>query len=66
MKNILLLLFIGIFSLSACKNKSVPTEVVDGMAYFGEKITAEGAMTYDELLTKLESVDSLNNIKVIG
>ncbi len=66
MKNILVLLLIGIFSLSACKNKSVPTEVIDGMSYFGEKITPDGAMTYDELLTKLESVDSLNNIKVKG
>ncbi len=66
MKNIIAILLIGIFSLSACKNKSTPTSVENGMAFFGEKITPEGAISYDELLTKLETNETVENVKLKG
>lgn len=66
MKNILLVLILGVITLASCKNKSLPTSVENGMSYYGEKITADGVISYDELLTKLESSDSLVNVKVMG
>jgi hypothetical protein len=66
MKNIIAILLIGIFSLSACKDKSQPTEVKDGMSFFGEKITPDGAITYSELLAKLETSETVENVKLKG
>lgn len=66
MKNIIAIILIGIFSLSACKDKSLPTEVKDGMSFFGEKITPDGAISYDELLAKLETSESVENVKLKG
>lgn len=45
--------------LTACGEKT-------DQDYFGEKIDAEGAISYSELLTKLETQDSVDNVKVIG
>ncbi len=55
-----------IFAFSSCKQAATPTKVEDGMSYYGEKITADGAITYDELLSKLETSESLENVKVEG
>lgn len=66
MKNIIAILLIGIFSLSACKDKSQPSEVIDGMSFFGEKITPNGAITYEELLAKLEASESVEDVKLKG
>ncbi|MFT4532687.1 MAG: hypothetical protein ACJA1A_000616 [Saprospiraceae bacterium] len=66
MKNIIAIFLIGIFLLSSCKNKAQPTEVIDGMSFFGEKITPEGAITYDELLAMLETNESVENVKIKG
>ena len=66
MNKILIVALLGIFALTSCKQKSEPTEVKDGMSYYGEKISAEGAISYDDLLQKLESADSLENVKVSG
>lgn len=66
MKYIFLIALLGIFTFLSCKHEAKPTAVEDGMSYFGEKISADGAISYDDLLTKLETVDSLNNVKVSG
>lgn len=57
---------LGICTFLSCKQAATPTAVEGGMSYYGEKISADGAITYDELLQKLESADSLNNVKVTG
>ena len=66
MKHLLLFVFSISLIVTACKNNTTPTAVEGDMTYYGEKITADGVMTYDEMLTKLETSDSLTNIKVIG
>jgi hypothetical protein len=66
MKYSLLLAVLGLLTFSACKQAATPVAVENGMSYYGEKISEDGAISYDELLLKLESVDSLDNVKVIG
>lgn len=66
MKNIIAAILLVSLAFASCKNKSVPTEVIDGKAYFGDKITEDGAISYDQLLVKLETVDSLDNVKIKG
>jgi len=66
MKNIIVLLIIGMCSLTACKDKSAPTAVENGMEYFGEKITADGAITYEELIAKLATNEAVENVKLKG
>ena len=66
MKYSLLAILAVILSFTACKQASVPIAVENGMSFFGEKITPDNAMTYDQLLQKLETVDSLTNVKVKG
>jgi len=36
----------------------------ENLSYFGEKISSDGAISYDEFYTKLRSVDNLDNVKV--
>ena len=36
----------------------------ENLSYFGEKISSEGAISYDEFYSKLKSVDNLDNVKV--
>lgn len=52
--------------LASCKDKQAPTAVVDGKEYYGEKITADGAISYAQLIQQLETVDSVENVKVTG
>jgi len=66
MKYTLIVALFGILAFTSCKQKAAPTAVEDGMSFYGEKITADGAISYDELLQKLESSDSLTNVKVTG
>ncbi|MEM9545095.1 MAG: DUF4920 domain-containing protein [Bacteroidota bacterium] len=66
MRYTFLIVALGFFAFSSCKQAAKPTAVEDGMSYYGEKITADGAITYDELLQKLEAADSLDNVKVTG
>ena len=66
MKNIIALLLIGVFTFSACKNKSTPTVVEDGMAFFGEKITPNGAVSYEDVIEKLKTNETLENVKIKG
>lgn len=66
MKYTLLVALVGLFAFSSCKQAAKPTAVEDGMTFYGEKISADGAITYDEMLQKLETSDSLTNVKVTG
>ena len=66
MKYTLIVALFGVLAFSACKQKAAPVAVEDGMSFYGDKITADGAISYDELLAKLETTDSLNNVKVTG
>jgi hypothetical protein len=51
--------------MSSCKNEA-PTEMDDdGTQYFGEKINGDGSISYDDLLTKLSTQDSME-VKVAG
>jgi len=53
-------------SFIACKQKAEPTKIdTAGYKYFGAEITNDNAISYDDLLTKLASVDSLET-KVTG
>ena len=61
-----MLVLLGIFAFTSCKQQATPVAVEDGMSFYGEKISPEGAITYDELLQQLESADSINNVKVSG
>ncbi len=62
-------LFIGLVALSlfACKQKATPTKVDDtkGYKYFGAEINDQGTIGYDELLVKMETMDSVE-AKVVG
>jgi len=66
MKYTLLIVLLGIFAFSSCKQGAKPVAVEDGKTFYGEKITADGAITYDQLLEKLETTDSVTNVKVTG
>lgn len=66
MKYTVLTVLLGIFAFSSCKQAATPVAVENGMSYYGEKISADGAISYDQLLQKLETSDSLNNVKVKG
>ncbi|RMG78439.1 MAG: DUF4920 domain-containing protein [Bacteroidetes bacterium] len=49
-----------------CNRAQTPADVsADEMAYFGEKITPDGAVTWDELLKQLEGQEKLTT-KVTG
>lgn len=66
MKYTILIALFGILAFSACKQKATPTDVEGDMTFYGEKITADDAISYDDLLAKLETTDSLTNVKVKG
>ena len=70
MKNyILLTALAAITFFTSCKENKVTVETAaDGteVQYFGEKITADGAISYDELLAKLETAETVENVKVKG
>jgi hypothetical protein len=58
-------LSLGISFLTSCKNEA-PTQMDDdGTQYFGEKIDADGSISYDDLLTQLATQDSME-VKVSG
>ncbi len=74
MKNLLFALLIAA-TISACNNEAAPKEEASAMEEttatqkpknFGKVISADGAMTMDELLAQMESQDSILNIKVKG
>jgi len=61
-------IFLGIIALGlfACKQKAEPTKVDDkGYKYFGAEISDEGTVGYDELLAKMQTMDSVE-AKVVG
>ena len=60
-------LFILLISFSiACNNAPAPvTDAATGDLYFGEKITKDGAIGVNELLSKMETTDSID-IKLTG
>jgi hypothetical protein len=66
MKYTLIVALFGILAFTSCKQKSTPVAIENGMSFYGEKISVDGAISYDELLQKLESSDSLTNVKVSG
>jgi len=57
-----LLLFL---SFSACNNTPEPTAVTEEGQFFGEKITLDNAMEFDNFVAKMETQDSMN-VKVTG
>jgi len=69
MKAFTLTLFLAMTVLVSCKQNKVTTETQpDGTTvnYYGEKIEATGAITYDELLAKLETQETVENVTVKG
>ena len=66
MKYAMYIVLLGMISFVSCKQAAKPVAEENGMTFYGEKISADGAITYDELLTKLASSDSLTNVKVTG
>lgn len=65
---LLMALVLTTVTMSCKENKVTVETAADGteIQYFGEKITADGAITYDQLLAQLEKTDSVENIKVKG
>lgn len=55
----------GLNFLSSCKNEAPAVVEEDGNQYFGEKINADGSISYDDLLVQLASQDSME-VKVSG
>lgn len=66
MKYTLIIALMATIAISSCKQKATPVAVEDGMSFYGEKIDAAGAISYDDMLVKLETMDSLENVKVSG
>jgi len=60
--------FLTILLLGCKPNKVETVTNIDGSTtqHFGEKIDAAGAISYDELLAKLETSESVENVKVKG
>lgn len=72
MRSIVVFLAFALISLSACNNKaqvdktaSMKDAKTNVGKTFGEEITGDGAISYDELLNKIETSDSLA-VKVEG
>ncbi|WP_235298514.1 DUF4920 domain-containing protein [Portibacter marinus] len=63
MKNVLFLLLL-VAQIACAQSKEVG--VTDEGTHFGEMMDAAGAISYDELLKKLETNQELENVKVIG
>jgi len=69
MRIITIIAIAAITILCSCKQNKVETQTnTDGttIQFFGEKITADDAITYDELLAKLETAETVENVKVKG
>ena len=64
MKNILLLLIVLASQIAFAQSEKVGV-TKDG-THFGVMMDSEGAITYDELLTKLESAKEVEDVKVVG
>ncbi len=63
MKNLFFLLLIAA-QVACAQSKEVG--VSDAGTHFGEMMDAEGAISYDDLLVKLESDNAVENVKVKG
>lgn len=62
--NSILIFFCFLLCIS-CKQQTPIAQINDeNLSYFGEQINSEGALAYDDLYTKLKSVDEINNVKV--
>ena len=59
------LLSISVFACNNAVKDANANQEADAGKYFGEKITEKGVISYDELLTKMESTDSIA-VKVSG
>ena len=60
------LCFFALMSVFACKQPATPTEIdADNNQYFGAKITANNALAFEDLVTKMSTIDSLKT-KVTG
>ncbi len=50
---------------TACKQQAPVAKVNDeNLSYFGDKISSEGAITYEDLQLKLKAEERLDNVKV--
>jgi len=58
------IVFIAISSIACAQNQEVIK--TDEGQHFGEMITSDGAISYDELLTQLSSKSEIENVKVQG
>jgi len=64
-KNLIIALTISLFFV-ACNKALKPIEkTVEGSEFYGEKISMDNALTFNQLLTKMDQQDSLET-KVIG
>lgn len=63
MKNILFLLLV-VAQVACAQSKEVG--VSEDGTHFGEIMTAEGAISYDDLLVQLETQKEIENVKVMG
>lgn len=64
LRNISFFLFVALL-FSACTNNPTPTEVTEQGEFFGEKISAENSLAFDQLMVKMEQSDSIAT-KVTG
>jgi hypothetical protein len=64
LKNLLMFAVVAIFAI-ACNNAPAPAETADASQpqSFGEQISADGAISYDEMLAKLTEEEMATKIK---
>jgi len=58
-------LICGLLFIAGCKQQTPIAKINDeNLSYFGDKITSDGAITYEDLQVKLKADEGLDNIKV--
>lgn len=54
-----------LFAFTSCKQQNPVAQInEENLSYFGDQITSDGAIAYEELYAKLGTVDELENVKV--
>jgi len=54
-----------LFAITSCKQQNPVAQInEENLSYFGDQISSDGAIAYEELYSQLGSVDELENVKV--
>jgi len=54
-----------LFAISSCKQQNPVAQInEENLSYFGDQISSDGAIAYEDLYAQLGTVDELENVKV--